>query len=254
MSEGTRLSLTEFEVLWRALELGEFPIVLDVPFHGGIHPEDRRRVAREVEDALRARRLWDARDGADARLAWQLGLLSRSAWSVDAWLLLDRPVRALGAVTGERGAVAVIDGPEITITETTSYRVIDHLVALAGIAPGPGESVSVPSEALDAATTRAGDDMQRLADALSRRGVPYNQADLLTRMCRNHRHLAQFGATVHDRTTGRKRSREVIALHATDQGWYLQLRRRGYVTITPATAAKLSAEIRQVLDNTHPRR
>lgn len=249
MIDGTRLAATEFEVVWGLLGLGERPVAIDVPFRGGT-PDERRRVVQEVEDELRSRGQWRGR-GLDPDLVARLALLARPSWSVDAWLAIDRPVRAMGAVAGDRAAIGVVDGDEVTVGAASSYGVVDRLVALAGITPGPGESVSVPAEVLDAAAAAAEGDMNALAGSLRRQGEPADRAQLLARMCRDHHAFAQFGVTVHDPTEGRVRGRRVVALHATEQGWYLQIRRGGHVTVTPASAAQVSAQITELVGDTH---
>lgn len=248
MNGGFTLSATEFEVLWELLALPERPVVLDVPTRGGTDQE-RHHVVAQATESLRAKRLLDVR-GPDADLEALCALLARPGWAVDAWLRLDRPVRAQAAASGERATLAVVDGERVTLVPSSRYRVIDGLVGMIGINPGPGASVSVPADDLDAAAAASRGDTRRLIDELRRRGARYDDADLLARMCPEHTHTVQFSVAVHHRTAGRSRGRRVIGLHATAAGWYLQVRRCGYVTVTPASAAKVSEQLNDLVGET----
>lgn len=246
------LSVTEVEVCWKQLRLNELPIVLDVPARGGTDAE-RRQVVTQALDGLRERRLLDQR-GLDPDVAAMLVTLARHRWAAEAWLLLDRPVRALAACRGEVATLAVLDGDRCRLTSCSPHYLLGELVRLAGLQAGPGRSVTVRAENLDAAARVAGGDMHLLADLLTRHGERPDDAQALATMCAKHRELGQFGVLVRDPLGRQSASRRVIGLHATADGWYSQLRRAGhggtFVTVTPASPEVVTTQLRELLTET----
>lgn len=245
------LSATEIEVCWKRLQLDELPVVIDVPTLGRTDTERRQLIAHTL-DGLRERRLFGDR-GVDPGLTDLLVTLARHHWAVEAWLLLDRPVRALAACRGEVGALATLDGNRVRLTPCSPHYLFDELVRLAGLTAGPGRSVTVRAENLDAALV-AGRDMQRLAEELTYRGERYDDAQALARMCARHGRLGQFGALVRDHLGRQRSGRRVIGLHATPDGWYSQLRRTGhggtFVTVTPASQDVVTTQLRELITET----
>lgn len=246
------LSATELEVCWKELPLDELPVVLDVPVRGSTEAE-RRRIVAATLDGLRARRLIGPR-GVDPDLAAMLGTLARHRWATEAWLLLDRPVRALAACLGEAGALAVLEGDRCRLRSCSPHSLLDELVRLAGLSAGPGHSVTVRAENLDAAARAAGQDMRRLAELLTRHGERHDDAQALAGMCTPHRALGQFGALVRDQLGRQSPGRRVVGLHATPKGWYSQLRRTDqggtFVTVTPASPEVVITQLRELLTET----
>ena len=246
------LSATEIEVCWKQLQLNELPVVIDVPTLGRTHTERRQLVAHTL-DGLRERRLFGDR-GIDPDLTDLLVTLARHRWAVEAWLLLDRPVRALAACCGEVGALATLEGNQVRLTPCSPHRLVDELVRLVGLTAGPGRSATVRAENLDAAALVAGRDMQRLAEELTRHGERYDDAQALARMCARHGRLGQFGALVRDHLGRQRSGRRVVGLHATPDGWYSQLRRIGhggtFVTVTPASQDVVTTQLRELITET----
>jgi EspG family len=246
------LSTTEIEVCWKQLQLNELPVVIDVPTLGRTDAERRQLVAHTLE-GLREHRLL-GEHGIDPDLADLLVTLARHHWAVEAWLLLDRPVRALAACRGEVGALATVDGNRVRLAPCAPHQLFYELIRLAGLTAGPGRSVTVRAENLDAAALVAGRDMQRLAEELTHRGERYGDAQALARMCARHGQLGQFGALARDHLGRRRSGRRVIGLHATPDGWYSQLRRIGhggtFVTVTPASHDVVTTQLRELITET----
>lgn len=246
------LSATEIEVCWHQLQLDELPVVLDVPRIGRTEAE-RRQVVAHALDGLRARRLV-GRHGVDPDLAEALITLARYRWAVEAWLLLDRPVRALAACGGETGAVAVLDQDRVQVTSCSPHSLLSELIRVVAPTAGPGHSVTVRAENLGTAARVSGRDMQRLAEELTRYGERHDDAHTLAMMCTRHNKLGQFGVLVRDEFGRQRPGRRVVGLHATSNGWYSQLRHASYggifVTVTPASPAVVTAQLRDLLTET----
>ncbi len=246
------LSALEFEVCWELAHVGEPPAILNVPFTGRTDTE-RRQVVASVIERLRPRGLADRR-GLDRDLADLLAVFTHYTWAAEAWLALDRPVRAMAAQAGLGGAVALIDGDRVELRECSEQGLLEALVGVPGIVAGPGTPVQLCADNLDVAVRAAGRDMQRLARELASLGVHTDDANCLVRMCEGHEKLAQFGVLVRGRTGRRTPGERVIGLHATQVGWYLQLRRhragRETVTVGPAQPADVVAQLRSLLAET----
>jgi hypothetical protein len=246
------LSATEIEICWKQLQLNDLPVVIDVPTLGRTDTERRRLVAHTLE-GLRERCLFGTR-GVDPDLTDLLVTLARHHWAVEAWLLLDRPVRALAACRGGVGTLATLDSNRVRLAPCSPHHLFDELTRLAGLTAGPGRSVTVRAEHLDAAAQVAGQDMQRLAEELTHHGERYDDAQALARMCARHDRLGQFGALARDHLGRQRAGRRVIGLHATPDGWYSQLRRTGhggtFVTVTPASQDVVSTQLRELITET----
>ncbi|HEY2764286.1 MAG TPA: ESX secretion-associated protein EspG [Pseudonocardiaceae bacterium] len=246
------LSATEIEVCWEQLQLDEMPVVIDVPTCGRTDTE-RHQIVAGTLNGLRDRGLADEHS-IDPDLADILVTLARFRWGVEAWLLLDRPVRALGTCRGQTGALAVLEGERMRLASCPPHSLLHEVIQLVRPTAGPGRPVTVRAENLDAAARAADRNMPRLAEELTRRGERYDDAQALAQMCAQHNRLGQFGALVRDRLGQQTAGRRVVGLHATPDGWYSQLRRADhggtFVTVTPASPAVVLSQLRELLDET----
>ncbi|MCP2259696.1 EspG family protein [Streptoalloteichus tenebrarius] len=242
------LSTVEFEVCWERLGLGDLPYVLDLPSPGRTH-EERREIVEGVLASLRARDLADDL-GPHPDLRDQLDLLAHCSWAVDSRLISDRVVRARGAAAGNRGVVAVIDGETVVLRSMPDHAVVTEMVGLAGQAPvNRAASVSVRAAALDAAAVD-GRDPESLARRLVEEGERPEDARRLARMLDGVVHRGQFSVVASD-GTGRKRPGPwVVGFHDNAEGRFLQLRRNGWVTVTPLSTQQLLGHVRELLAST----
>ncbi|GAB2843989.1 ESX secretion-associated protein EspG [Lentzea nigeriaca] len=226
------LSTTEFEVCWHELGLGPLPLVLDVPSEGRTEAERREVVAR-------AKRVLRHPD-----LERHLVVLAKHDWAVDSRVLGGgKRLRARGAVSGNRGVVAVHEGHNITLRPLASDTVAMSLALLAGEVPAArGSAVNVRADALDAVPS---DDLRRMAEALVARGERPADVRGLVRLCEGTHTRGQFS------TPG---VADVVAFHDTPLGRCLQLRRDGWVTVLPATTAQVAGRIRQLTRSEGERR
>jgi hypothetical protein len=125
------------------------------------------------------------------------------------------------------------------------------MVAVVAPAPTP-TAVHIPADALDAATQAVdGGNLRELADRLEQQGVPRLEANSLVRMCEGMWCRGQLGATAHFGGPGR-RAPWVIGFHATDAGWFMQLRRDGTVSMCPSDASGLLRHWLTLVDHVRP--
>lgn len=237
------LSVVEFEVCWELAGLGALPLVLDLPRQGRT-PAERQRVVAEVLAGLRDRGL-AGRGGPRPELVRDLTRLARFTWAVDARIIRTGLVRARGGARAGWATLAVHDGPAVTLWTVPEHALVAEVVALAGQAPTSRvDSVSVRAAALDGATSRAAGGMHAFAERLAALGERVTDARAVARVCDGALARGQFGVRTGD-TVG---SRRVIGYHDSAAGRFLQLRRDGWATFTPATQAQLAAQISGLLD------
>jgi len=253
-----RLRTAEFEVCWDILGLGELPHVLDLPSPGRSF-EERGRIVDEVRSGLSARGLADGQ-GLHPDVAGLLTLLHRFSWAVDAWLLFDRSIRALGAHGGNAAVVAMIDDQEqeVLVYSVPADAVLTEVVGQLPEIPAAGrwpESVRVEATALDAALAAVGGtDPVALADELVRQGERPETATAVARLAEGTGPHGQFGVTVTDGFGRRHRGAGVVGFHDTTTARIMHLRRGGWVTLTPAGHDHLAWALRELLDETREAR
>nr|BFF02980.1 hypothetical protein GCM10020241_46550 [Streptoalloteichus tenebrarius] len=195
--------------------------------------------------------------GPTEELDLALDLLAHWHWSVDAHLWLDRHVRAVAAVRGEIGTLAVRVADDVCLSLLRDYQIVDQLVALAGHVPaGPGDALSVRADVFDAAVDTCAGDPGALAERLAERGEPAPTARALVRMLEGAGWFGQFGASVDDAYGPCRRARRVVGFHDTAGGRYAQLRRSRddgtWLTVMPAGHRRLVTAIRELLDEIEP--
>lgn len=252
MSRRFELSMVEFEMCWEMVGLGAPPLSSGTPPDAAGRAEDPRH-DQLVRSQLRGKGLTDRR-GVHPDLTALLRLLTGYSWAVEASLAMDRPVRAIGAATGEHGVVAILTEGQVHIRACHAGSVVSRLVRLIGATPGPGSPVTVRAERLDGAARSVDGDMSRLADALIERGTAPRIARAMQRMCSGHEWLGQLAVVVRDGLGGYLPGERVIGLHATGEGWYAQLRlfdpSGAVVTVAPADPDLVAVELGTLLDET----
>lgn len=242
---GFLLSAVEFDVVWRALDLGTPHIVLTVP-SPGVTDADRARLVDETWHGLRGRGLAHGRRPGDD-LADLLSVLAAPRRSIDVRVWADREIRALAATGGSDspGALAIIDGGRVSVSEARGGALPSFAVRVAGaLRAGPGRSVSLAHEQLTRADARAGGDTLRLAGLLVDAGVSVEDAEAVRLMCEGMVVRGQFGAEYTPPGGRPGRARRVVAFHDTPRGRYVHLVRpttdgRAWSTISPADNRRL---------------
>lgn len=246
-----RLSALEFDVLTEHLELTRVPLVLRVPSPGRTHQE-RAELVEGVWRQLAARGLGDRRD-LDPRLHRWLRLLTTPLSEVDGRAWFDRSVRLFAAADTADDAVLVVkEGEHLAFRPAAPSGLAREAVSvLPPAGAGPGRSVTVRSEDLDAAAAETGGDAEALEHRLRARGVRPDDAEALTAMVREAGARGQFGAAARDRLGRRVRAGRVVAFFDTPHGRYAQLRRdspsgEAWSTIAPADTRRMIAHVEEL--------
>ena len=245
------LSLTEFDVVWRALGLGAPPVVLQLPSPGRTHKE-RRRIEAEVWTALRERGLADVA-GPEPALDRSLRLLATPSLRVE--------VRAWGALTVRAAMADADDGvlarrqDEAVVLEACT-SIPGAVVGLLTSSPaGPGQAATVPGAQLEAALRRpAGAGLR--ADLVDR-GVDREQAGLMARMLHGIDGRAQIAVLVPDRWGVLKRSDGLVELLAAPRGRYMMTRTRNadgtsWTSVAPVDDRRLRQRLAELLGQDGP--
>jgi hypothetical protein len=248
------LSALEFDVLTEHLELDGVPLVLKVPSPGRTHAE-RAKLVASAWRAMSNRGLISGGE-LDADLEWMLRLVAEPGREVDGRSWLQRSVRVLAAAEkdGERAVLVVKDGDHLSFSAVSAAGLPRAAISpLPELPAGPGRSVSVPSDVLDAAAHEVGDKTEQLASALQRRGVRPDDAEVLGEMVAGAVAQGQFGAAARVRYGRRERAERVVGFFDSALGRYAQLRTtspsgEAWSTIAPADNRRLAGHVEELLD------
>lgn len=265
----TIVSAIEFLVAWRALGLGEPPLVLHACLgdeHALSEPERTQLVASTMA-GLRERGLADVAGPVPA-FAAALTTLARPRWAIEARLRGGHPdatetangsMRAYGAAgQGDAATIAALTDGTVTLTTSTWHRLPAGMVALAGdIRPGNSRSINLPAEVLRAAVGIGGNDAQRVAGELIACGVPAGDASAIARINAEHRRGGQFAVQVAGEDGTMRPGHRVIGFTDTEHGRWVGLRSgqgddREWLTFTPASTAQLVTMITELLPGLSP--
>jgi len=252
LTDSLVLSALEFDVLWEALDLPPKHVALDVPSPGKTHTE-RRELVAQAWRSLADRGLADG-TRPDGELLDRLMLLARPELSIDSWVWTDRQISALTVASGDGVAMGVVDGEEVWLIPARDTALAEAAVSIAGeLGPGPGRSVSLPSDVLQEADEQAKGDPHRFISALDELRVDLGDAQALAGMLSGAVLRGQVGVERRRRDQRMMRADRVVAFHDTAAGRYLYLRKpstdgRQWSTVTPADNRRLSASVQELLD------
>ena len=246
------LSALEFDMLWEAERLPSRHSALEVPSPGMTHTQ-RAELIEQAWDSLRARGLARGRK-ASGELIDMLNLFAHAKVTIDLWVWTDREIKGLAVSVGSQALLGVVDDGEVWLIPARDTLLAEAAVSAAGeLAPGVGQSISVPHDILRDADAEAGGDAKAMITALEDRNVPLWQAQELAGMLLGQEARGQFGVERVGRDGQMRRADRVIAFYDTDAGRYLfQLSRnpdgRDWATVTPADNQLLSQRIWEMLD------
>ncbi|WP_290050464.1 ESX secretion-associated protein EspG [Amycolatopsis solani] len=245
------LSASEFDVLWESFELPRRHVAIDVP-SGGTTRTERAELVTSAWASLSERRLARNRRPS-GELADLLHLLARPQFGVDVWVWAEREIRGRAVSHRSQAVLAVVDNAEVWLIPATEDALPEAAVSVAGdLAPGIGQTVSIPYATLRAADAAAKGDPKALVTALEDRGVALFQAQELSGMLLGQEARGQFGAERVGRDGVVHRADRVVAFFDTDSGRYLfqvETDREGreWATVTPADNALLATRIRELM-------
>ena len=250
-AQSLTISALEYDVLWEHLALRTMPLVLKVPSPGRTYTE-RADLVDQAWRALTERGLGE-RGALDGQLESLLRLLDHPDREVDGRFGVSRSVRWLAVSRGDDAALATLDRRGLTLRPAAASGLAREVVSgLPAIPAGPGESITLPSAALDAAAATANtpDDFQ---DALIDHGIRPRDAEILRDTVRAVKRQGQFGAAARDKWGRRRRANRVVGFFDNENGRYLQLRRPGpdnsdWTTISPADNRLITRELTELLD------
>ncbi|MGH3859418.1 ESX secretion-associated protein EspG [Actinokineospora sp.] len=243
------LTWAEYDFLWEHFALGAFPPILQIDSHGRTMGE-RDELRRAAWKSLAVKDLGTPQEF-DPRLERWFNKLVHPEWELDARLhmdLLGPRISCLIAWSGQEAAVAVLDAHHLTLWAVPSARVaLTAVWFLPGHPPGTGGSITIPAEAFDAATRRAGSDRNTLARELTAQGLGKGESNKLTDVAGNVIRLGHFGAARTPRVGDRVRADHVVSVYDTHQQRYLFTRKpsggRHWITLTPGTDTAIARQI-----------
>ncbi|MCT2582623.1 ESX secretion-associated protein EspG [Actinophytocola gossypii] len=248
------LSLAALDTLWEDHGLGRVPFPLEVTVHGDT-ADARAGIKAAVYDDLAGRGL-STGDLADA-----LRLLAEPAAALDLVALLDLsddvPVRAVGALRGRHGLLAVQGARTVCLRGTRDTELAEVLVGLLPRTPaGPGSSITQPVAAL-----RVGGHARARPGGVLRTVTPRAAADSKLRaiaaiMERPVLRAGQLGVTLVDES-GRRDRAPGITWFDTDDGRYATTTTPGqdgedWVTVWPADNARLAHRLTEAVTGGSP--
>ena len=252
--EPISLSALEFDVLWEHLQLGAMPLVVKVPSPGKTY-EERATLEQQAWSDLEDRGLGRP-VAVHPEIEYLLRLLARPDREVDGRAYVAGNVRLIAAAAGGSGMIAQLGDGRLTLRRTSAQSLPTAAIEVLGSRPaGPGQSVTLRSEDFEAAANEAGGSRQGFHGALLAHGVREDDANVLAMMINDVRGTGNFGAAARDRLGRRRRAERVVSFFDTDDGRYVQIRRRSsdgnlWTTISPADTRKLVQQVEQLLAET----
>jgi len=237
-----RLSIVEFTALWRRMELGDKPLLLNLPDHGATLDE-RDWLDNQAWEQLRARRLVEARrprpEVEDA-----LGALARPTVEADLRMLTgpDQEVRVLACAAGMVGVVAVPGTDGVDLRHARPGGLAEALlVHVPELQRAPGNAVTIPAELAAGDGLRADTELTRL----ERAGLRSDEARQVRRLLSGSV-LRRFkiGAAARDRLGRRHRAPGVVSVLDTEHGRVQILHQRNHrLLLAPTDKLRLTADV-----------
>ncbi|GAA1252332.1 ESX secretion-associated protein EspG [Prauserella halophila] len=236
----------EFYLLWRTLELGDPPVVLDVP-RAGATESHRAELVGLAGESLAGRGL-GTMTAPDRDLVDLLRTLANPDVSVDLSASgADVSFRSYGAI-GERGAVTVgTSGEDVLVGPVRPDQLIPTMLeALPDVEAAPGAPANVGfAEYRRACRAGEAEGASGFLDALREAGVRSSQAAMFLRAVEGRRAGGYVGAT--SRTRGRTQG--TVNWVDTEHGRYALRKLGDWVTVTPADVARLRGMAEEMVDD-----
>lgn len=238
------LSASEYNLLWRRLNLTEKPLVIETDDHGDTLSE--QRVIDERAWRSLSRKGLVEHDEPIPMVEDVLGLIARPALEADLRTSMatgDR-IRALIAINGARAALAtLLPDQGLKVEPMRADTAVPALVrSLPPHHPAPGTAVNIPAQALaNPARSAPGGLRWKLVDA----GVRQSDAARFVEMF-GGRMLAttKIGAATRDRLGRRHRHPVIITVLDTDAGRSaVRSTGRDWIVVSPVDQPRLISHI-----------
>ncbi|MGH3916616.1 MAG: ESX secretion-associated protein EspG [Pseudonocardiaceae bacterium] len=241
-----RLSPVEFTVLWRRMELGDKPLLLNVPDHGATLDE-RDRLDNQAWEQLRARRLVEARRPRP-EIEDALGALARPTVEADLRMMTgtDQEIRVLACAAGMVGVVAVPGADALDLRPARPSGLAEALLAhVPDHQRAAGDAVTMPAELAGGDGLRADTELARL----ERVGLRSDEARQVRRLLSGSM-LRRFkiGAAARDRQGRRHRAPDVVSVLDTEYG-RIQVRQQqgGRLLLAPTDKQRLIGDVTELI-------
>lgn len=239
------LSTVDIGALADSLALPSLPYPLDVPSPGVTYEERRHHVEAVLAD-LAGQRFDALRDA--------LVLLAFGEFVVDGRLAAGRRLDLVGAVRGDRAALAVQAGDTVRVSLVHGGALVGLIVdLLPPVRQLAGNSTTVPQDALRNALTeitRSGDFLE-FERILTDAGVRGRDVRSLAELVRADGAAAQFGVARRDPATDTSRDRRVWTWYASESGGVLlglgSDASPAWTTFVPANPARVGQYLAEAL-------
>ncbi|GAA4611057.1 ESX secretion-associated protein EspG [Saccharopolyspora hordei] len=239
------LSAAEFDLVTGALGLGRPQFPLQVPSQGRTM-EERADLTAEAFRALADRGLAQG-DQLDEQLAAMLRLLVDHDTAIDVVGYVGQPLQALAAVTRRSGVLAQLTGDQLLLTEIRPTALaLSAVSVLPPAEAGTKRALSLREEQLSKAVAEDDDDPfggdYDDETALVRAGLPPQDAAVLAELVEARTGGGQFGVTHRS-----VRASTLVTWFDTNEGRYLMVSDRGWLSIAPADDRRLEHRLAEVL-------
>lgn len=245
----------DMDVLVETLRLPSLPYPLEVP-SPGVTFEDRRRHVEAVLADLAGRGLVRGSD-LTSDLGVALDLVASGELVIDGRLAVGQPLDLVGALRGDRAALAVQAGDTVRVSlvhdRDLVRLIVDLLPPLPPLRRLARNSTSIPHEALTNALTAIAEsgDFLEFERILTQADVRDQDVQLLAGLVRAGSAAAQFGVALRTATTDAYRERRVCAWYATEAGGVLMshdsTESPAWTTFIPADPARVGQHLRDAL-------
>ncbi|HEX3788841.1 MAG TPA: ESX secretion-associated protein EspG [Pseudonocardiaceae bacterium] len=260
LQTGFALSALEYDLVWNDLGLGAMRYPLEVPSNGRTMAE-RDEMRASVAPALAERGLLNG-GRVSADLEDCLRVLSAPQVVVDLLGFSKRPLRAaVAAAANGDGVLGILEGNRLVLRPIRDTALVASIVSVVPALPaGPGQSMSIPFDAMSKAALApddnddfgddpfgSGDDRTE-TDVLVRLGVSYSDASALTELANSRIGGGQFGVQVAGRRGGRmRRAESMVTWFDTPRGRYLMFSDGSWVSLAPAGPDRIAWRIEQTM-------
>jgi hypothetical protein len=253
------LTSAQYDICWADLNLGEHVYPLRIRSHGQTYDERaalRRQVYQQLDACglARGQRLEPALHDA-------LTLLARAPVWVDMhWLSEPGQTemdRAIAARSGEHGLLARLGPAGLRLMPCRGAALLGALIDQApAMAAAPGQSINLPKAALAPSPSGERESVYDTWPATSGR-FRYQVRALETILAKPRLRGGQIVANARDRAGRRHRSRPTEWFDTEAGRWTARMQPSAdggeYLTVTPATRARIATQIAEMLEAVSPR-